>query len=128
IRVISRITDSGNFWTRSESRGSSIARSARPPPPVGAMRLPPAREGRGPQKPVGPALRTGIAIRGEVPSMSERFFDFWRVDVFTDTPLAGDPLAVFHRATGLSPAEMLGGTPAMDLPGATLRFPPGHPP
>src|SRR5436309_650918 len=39
MRVISRITDSGNFWTRSESRGSSIARSARPPPPVGAMRL-----------------------------------------------------------------------------------------
>jgi len=59
--------------------------------------------------------------------MSERFFDFWRVDVFTDTPLAGNPLAVFHRATGLSPAEMLGVTREMNLSETTFVFPPSNP-
>jgi trans-2,3-dihydro-3-hydroxyanthranilate isomerase len=59
--------------------------------------------------------------------MTERFFDFWRVDVFTDTPLAGNPLAVFHRAAGLSPAEMLGITREMNLSETTFVFPPSNP-
>jgi trans-2,3-dihydro-3-hydroxyanthranilate isomerase len=59
--------------------------------------------------------------------MSERFFDFWRVDVFTDTPLTGNPLAVFHRATGLTPAEMLGVAREMNLSETTFVFPPTNP-
>jgi trans-2,3-dihydro-3-hydroxyanthranilate isomerase len=59
--------------------------------------------------------------------MSERFFDFWRVDVFTDTPLTGNPLAVFHRATGLSPAEMLGVAREMNLSETTFVFPSSNP-
>src|SRR5881227_3854354 len=61
MRVISRITDSGNFWTRSESRGSSIARSARPPPPVGAMRL---LSGAGRKRPARTARTWGGPRRG----------------------------------------------------------------
>jgi trans-2,3-dihydro-3-hydroxyanthranilate isomerase len=59
--------------------------------------------------------------------MTERFFDFWRVDVFTDTPLAGNPLAVFHRAAGLSPVEMLGIAREMNLSETTFVFPPSNP-
>jgi len=59
--------------------------------------------------------------------MSERFFDFWRVDVFTDTPLTGNPLAVFHRATGLSAAEMAGVAREMNLSETTFVFPSTNP-
>jgi len=59
--------------------------------------------------------------------MAERFFDFWRVDVFTDTPLTGNPLAVFHRATGLSPAEMEGVAREMKLSETTFVFPSNNP-
>ncbi len=55
--------------------------------------------------------------------MAERFWDFWRVDVFTDTPLTGNPLAVFPRATGLSPAEMLSIAREMNLSETTFVFP-----
>src|SRR5437773_7043216 len=102
MRVISRITDSGNFWTHRRAGGPRSPGRRGLRLRWGRCGSSPAREGRGRQKPVGPALRTRIAIRGEVPPMSERFFDFWRVDVFTDTPMTGNPLAVYHRATGLS--------------------------
>jgi trans-2,3-dihydro-3-hydroxyanthranilate isomerase len=59
--------------------------------------------------------------------MAERFFDFWRVDVFTDAPLSGNPLAVFHRAQGLSPAEMLGIAREMNLSETTFVFPSTNP-
>ncbi|TLZ43370.1 MAG: PhzF family phenazine biosynthesis protein [Methanobacteriota archaeon] len=59
--------------------------------------------------------------------MAERFFDFWRVDVFTDTPLTGNPLAVIHRGAGLSPAEMLGIAREMNLSETTFVFPPSNP-
>ena len=36
-----------------------------------------------------------------------RSYDFWRVDVFAERPLEGNPLAVFPRAVGISDAEML---------------------
>src|SRR3989442_13767554 len=86
------------------------------------------REGGDPQKPVGRALRVGIAIlAGEAPRMSERFFDYWRIDVFTDTPLTGNPLAVFPRATGLSPAEMLGIAREMNISETTFIFPSSNP-
>src|SRR5207245_10378289 len=59
--------------------------------------------------------------------MTERFFDFWRVDVFTDTPLAGNPLAVFPRATGLSTVAMAGVAREMNLSETTFVFPSTHP-
>src|SRR5256712_10190808 len=59
--------------------------------------------------------------------MAERFFDFWRVDVFTDTPLAGNPLAVFPRATGLSAVEMGGIAREMNLSETTFVFPSTNP-
>lgn len=59
--------------------------------------------------------------------MSERFFDFWRVDVFTDTPLTGNPLAVFHRAHGLSAAEMLAIAREMNLSETTFVLPATNP-
>ena len=59
--------------------------------------------------------------------MAERFWDFWRVDVFTDTPLTGNPLAVFPRATGLSPIEMLGIAREMNLSETTFVFPSTNP-
>src|SRR5205823_5989282 len=59
--------------------------------------------------------------------MSERFFENWRIDVFTDTPLSGNPLAVFPRATGLSPAEMLGIAREMNISETTFIFPASNP-
>ena len=59
--------------------------------------------------------------------MAERFFDFWRVDVFTDTPLTGNPLAVFPRATGLSAVEMGGIAREMNLSETTFVFPSTNP-
>jgi len=59
--------------------------------------------------------------------MAERFFDFWRVDVFTDKPLQGNPLAVFPRATGLSKEEMEGITRKMNLSETTFVFPSSNP-
>jgi len=59
--------------------------------------------------------------------MAERFFDYWRIDVFTDTPLTGNPLAVFPRATGLSPAEMLAIAREMNISETTFVFPANNP-
>ena len=59
--------------------------------------------------------------------MSERFYDFWRVDVFTDKPLQGNPLAVFPRATGLSKEEMEGIAREMNLSETTFVTPPTNP-
>jgi trans-2,3-dihydro-3-hydroxyanthranilate isomerase len=59
--------------------------------------------------------------------MAERFFDFWRVDVFTDTPLTGNPLAVYHRAAGLSPTEMHAIAREMNLSETTFLFPATNP-
>jgi len=59
--------------------------------------------------------------------MAERFFDVWRVDVFTNVPLQGNPLAVFPRAMGLSAAEMLAIAREMNLSETTFVFPPTNP-
>jgi trans-2,3-dihydro-3-hydroxyanthranilate isomerase len=59
--------------------------------------------------------------------MAERFFDFWRVDVFTDTPLTGNPLAVFPRSTGLSSTEMHAIAREMNLSETTFVFPSTNP-
>src|SRR2546421_86520 len=128
MRVISRITDSGNFWTRSESRGSSIARSSRLPPPYSLLRRPRGAGRRRPAKTCRASIKSGHRHPcGEAPRLSERFFDYWRIDVFTDTPLTGNPLAVFPRATGLSPAEMLGIAREMNISETTFIFPASNP-
>lgn len=59
--------------------------------------------------------------------MAERFYDFWRVDVFTEKPLQGNPLAVFPRATGLSKEEMEGITREMNLSETTFVLPSSNP-
>ena len=59
--------------------------------------------------------------------MADRFFDFWRVDVFTDTPLTGNPLAVFPRAMGLRPAEMTAIAREMNISETTFVFPSTNP-
>jgi trans-2,3-dihydro-3-hydroxyanthranilate isomerase len=55
--------------------------------------------------------------------MGERFYDFWRVDVFTTRPLEGNPLAVYPRATGLSKEEMEAIAREMNLSETTFVFP-----
>jgi len=59
--------------------------------------------------------------------MADRFFDFWRVDVFTDVPLTGNPLAVFPRATGLRSTEMAAVAREMNLSETTFVVPPTDP-
>lgn len=59
--------------------------------------------------------------------MTERFFDFWHVDVFTETPLEGNPLAVFPRASGLSDAEMASIAREMNLSETTFVLPAANP-
>src|SRR6267378_5263638 len=53
-----------------------------------------------------------------------RTYDFWRVDVFADRPLEGNPLAVFPRAQGLSEAEMLAIAREMNISETTFVLPP----
>src|SRR5262245_66609006 len=38
--------------------------------------------------------------------MPDRTYDFIQLDVFTQTPLAGNPLAIFRDARGLTDTEM----------------------
>jgi len=38
--------------------------------------------------------------------MPQRTYDFVQVDVFTQTPLAGNPLAIFPDAHGLNDADI----------------------
>ena len=52
-----------------------------------------------------------------------RSFDFVQVDAFTKTPLAGNPLAVFTDARGLSDAEMQALAREMNLSETTFIFP-----
>ena len=58
---------------------------------------------------------------------SVRSYDFWRVDVFAERPLEGNPLAVFPRATGLTDPEMLAITREMNLSETTFVLPPKDP-
>src|SRR5437588_8423620 len=50
-------------------------------------------------------------------------YDFVQLDVFTRTPLAGNPLAVFTDARGLSDAEMQALAREMNLSETTFIFP-----
>lgn len=51
-------------------------------------------------------------------------YRFFQIDVFTDQPLSGNPLAVFPEATGLGPALMQKIASEMNLSETTFVFPP----
>ncbi|WP_280153665.1 PhzF family phenazine biosynthesis protein [Piscinibacter sp. XHJ-5] len=51
-------------------------------------------------------------------------FDFTQVDVFTDTPLRGNPVAVVHAAVGLSDAQMQDFARWTNLSETTFLLPP----
>jgi len=50
-------------------------------------------------------------------------YGFWRVDVFTDRPLTGNPLAVFPDGKGLTDEEMLAITREMNISETTFVLP-----
>lgn len=56
-----------------------------------------------------------------------RSYSFWRVDVFAQRPLEGNPLAVFPRAVGISDAEMLAITREMNISETTFVLPATQP-
>jgi PhzF family phenazine biosynthesis protein len=56
-----------------------------------------------------------------------RTFRFSQLDVFTDTPTMGNPLAVVHDATDLPTADMQRFTDWTNLSEATFLLPPSHP-
>src|SRR4029077_16136716 len=55
--------------------------------------------------------------------MPGRNFEFVQVDVFTQTPLAGNPLAIFTDARGLSDSEMQALAREMNLSETTFILP-----
>jgi trans-2,3-dihydro-3-hydroxyanthranilate isomerase len=55
--------------------------------------------------------------------MAHRTYEFVQVDVFTQTPLAGNPLAVFTDARGLSDSEMQALAREMNLSETTFILP-----
>src|SRR4030095_10669973 len=55
--------------------------------------------------------------------MPTRPYEFVQVDVFTQTPLAGNPLAIFPDARGLNDAEMQALAREMNLSETTFIFP-----
>ena len=54
-------------------------------------------------------------------------FPFTQVDVFTDQPLRGNPLAVVHGADGLSDAQMQTLAQWTNLSETTFLLPPTEP-
>jgi trans-2,3-dihydro-3-hydroxyanthranilate isomerase len=55
--------------------------------------------------------------------MPHRTYEFVQVDVFTQTPLTGNPLAIFPDARGLNDAEMQALAREMNLSETTFIFP-----
>jgi trans-2,3-dihydro-3-hydroxyanthranilate isomerase len=55
--------------------------------------------------------------------MPQRTYDFIQLDVFTQTPLSGNPLAIFPDAHGLSDAEMQALAREMNLSETTFILP-----
>ena len=69
--------------------------------------------------------RTPLAGRSTYPSNGGRTFT--QVDVFTDTPLLGNPLAVVHDAQGLSDAQMQAFARWTNLSETSFLLPPTDP-
>ncbi len=59
--------------------------------------------------------------------MAIQSYRFIQVDVFTDTPFGGNPLAVFHQAEGLSGEDMQKLAKEMNLSETTFVLPPEQP-
>src|SRR5438445_12641560 len=55
--------------------------------------------------------------------MSGRSYEFVQLDVFTQTPLAGNPLAIFTDPRGLNDGEMQGLAREMNLSETTFILP-----
>src|SRR5438093_10728625 len=55
--------------------------------------------------------------------MPARTYEFVQLDVFTQTPLSGNPLAIFPDARGLNDAEMQALAREMNLSETTFIFP-----
>src|SRR5262250_1318704 len=55
--------------------------------------------------------------------MPAQTYEFIQVDVFTQAPLAGNPLAIFPAARGLTDAEMQALAREMNLSETTFIFP-----
>src|SRR5947207_15120679 len=55
--------------------------------------------------------------------MPSRTYEFVQVDVFTQTPLAGNPLAIFTDGRGLSDSEMQAIAREMNLSETTFILP-----
>src|SRR5437763_4340349 len=55
--------------------------------------------------------------------MPARTYEFVQLDVFTQTPLSGNPLAIFTDARGLSDREMQALAREMNLSETTFIFP-----
>src|SRR6476646_7638365 len=55
--------------------------------------------------------------------MPARTYEFVQLDVFTQMPLAGNPLAIFPDASGLNDAEMQALAREMNLSETTFIFP-----
>ena len=55
--------------------------------------------------------------------MSDRSYEFVQLDVFTQTPLAGNPLAIFTDARGLNDGEMQALAREMNLSETTFILP-----
>ena len=64
-----------------------------------------------------------FSARADKCFMPGRTYDFIQLDVFTQTPLAGNPLAVFPDARGLNDAEMQALAREMNLSETTFIFP-----
>src|SRR5215469_10542987 len=57
--------------------------------------------------PAAAAMPAAAAAKKARPARSaQKGFDFIQVDVFTQMPLQGNPLACFPNATGLDPLQM----------------------
>ena len=67
------------------------------------------------------SLRRGLVARLAAPV---REYRFWQTDVFTDRVFAGNPLAVFPEAEGLSDAEMQRIAAEMNLSETAFVLPP----
>src|SRR5207244_6063270 len=89
-------------------------RASRPPAPAALVRRPaPA-----PCRPRRPRRAPGLTMR---------LRPFQQVDVFTDVPYRGNPLAVVADGEGLTDAEMQHFTNWTNLSEATFLLPPTHP-
>ena len=55
--------------------------------------------------------------------MPDRTYEFVQLDVFTQTPLTGNPLAIFPDARGLNDAEMQAFAREMNLSETTFILP-----